>query len=83
MTDHVEVFVQIDGEDVLAGRLWSHRRHGTESQTFSYALEYLARSDTYELDPLLRLYEGGQQTPVGFATFGAFSTARPTAGGGG
>ena len=33
---HVEVVVQIAGEDILAGRLWSHRRRGNESATFSY-----------------------------------------------
>jgi hypothetical protein len=38
----VEVVVQIAGEDVVAGRLWSHRRRGAESQTFAYAPQYLA-----------------------------------------
>ena len=33
----VEVIVGVAGADVLAGRLWCHRRRGTESQTFSYA----------------------------------------------
>jgi hypothetical protein len=39
----VEVVVQIGGEDVLAGRLWAHRRRTVESATFSYAPEYLTR----------------------------------------
>jgi serine/threonine-protein kinase HipA len=77
MADHVEVFVQIAGEDLLAGRLWSHRRRNTESQTFSYSSEYLARPGAYELDPLLRLSEGPQQTPAGRATFGAFADCAP------
>jgi serine/threonine-protein kinase HipA len=77
MADHVEVFVQIAGEDVLAGRLWPHRRRGVESQTFGYASEYLARKDAYELDPLLGLYDGAHQTPAGQATFGAFSDCAP------
>jgi serine/threonine-protein kinase HipA len=73
----VEVVVQIAGEDVLAGRLWSHRRRGTESATFSYATEYLARRDAYELDPTLPLSAGQQQTPAGRAIFGAFSDCAP------
>lgn len=77
MADHVEVYVQIAGEDVLAGRLWAHRRRGVESQTFSYASEYLTRKDAYELDPLLTLHEGAHQTPAGRATFGAFSDCAP------
>jgi serine/threonine-protein kinase HipA len=73
----VEVVVQIGGDDVLAGRLWSHRRRGTESATFSYATEYLARRDAYELDPMLPLSAGQQQTPTGRRIFGAFSDCAP------
>lgn len=73
----VEVVVQIGGEGVSAGRLWSHRRRGAESATFSYATEYLARRDAYELDPSLPLAAGQQQTPVDRAMFGAFSDCAP------
>ncbi len=73
----VEVVVQIGGDDVLAGRLWSHRRRGTESATFSYAGEYLARRGAYELDPRLPLAAGQQQTSAGRAMFGALSDCAP------
>jgi serine/threonine-protein kinase HipA len=73
----IEVVVQIAGEDVFAGRLWAHRRHASESATFSYAPEYLARRDAYELDPMLALAEGRQQTPLGRPIFGAFSDCAP------
>jgi serine/threonine-protein kinase HipA len=73
----VEVIVRVAGADVLAGRLWCHRRRGTESQTFAYAGEYLGLADAYELDPLLPLVEGSQQTPANRAIFGAFSDAAP------
>ncbi len=73
----VEVVVQLSGTDVLAGRMWSHRSRGNESATFSYATDYLARRDAYELDPLLPLAAGQQQTPAGQATFGAFSDCAP------
>ncbi len=73
----VEVVVQIGGEDVLAGRLWSHRRRGAESATFAYDIDYLARTDAYQLDPALSLVAGQQQTPAGRAMFGAFSDCSP------
>jgi serine/threonine-protein kinase HipA len=73
----VEVVVEIGGEDVFAGRMWSHRRRGAESATFSYTEEYLARDDAYELDPGLPLYAGQQQTRAGQAMFGALSDCAP------
>jgi serine/threonine-protein kinase HipA len=73
----VDVVVQLRGEDVLAGRLWSHRRRAMESATFAYDTGYLTRGDAYELDPALPLVDGQQQTPVGRAMFGAFSDCAP------
>jgi serine/threonine-protein kinase HipA len=73
----VDVVVQLRGEDVLAGRLWSHRRRALESATFAYDTGYLTRGDAYELDPALPLVDGQQQTPVGRAMFGAFSDCAP------
>jgi serine/threonine-protein kinase HipA len=73
----IEVIVQIEGADVLAGRLWSHRQRGNESATFSYATEFLARSDSYDLDPALPLVAGQQQTAAGRQLFGAFSDCAP------
>ncbi|MFL5832769.1 MAG: HipA N-terminal domain-containing protein [Solirubrobacterales bacterium] len=73
----VEVFVQIEGEDRRAGELWSHRRRGRESATFSYAIEYLEDPAAFELDPALPLVDGLQQTPDGRAIFGAFSDCAP------
>ena len=72
----VEVFVQIAGEDVLAGRLWSHQRRAVESATFTYVDDYLQR-DGYALDPALPLSAGQHQTPVGRALFGAFTDCSP------
>jgi serine/threonine-protein kinase HipA len=72
-----EVVVQIAGADVTAGRLWSHRRRGTESATFTYDTDYLARPDAYALDPALSLVAGQQQTSTGRAMFGAFTDCAP------
>jgi serine/threonine-protein kinase HipA len=73
----IEVVVAFDGEDVLAGRLFSHRRRGRESASFSYDPAYLARPDSYALDPALPLTQGAQQTAVGLALFRAFTDAAP------
>jgi serine/threonine-protein kinase HipA len=73
----IDVVVGIGGKDVLAGRLWSPRGRGTESMTFVYDSSYLALDGAYELDPLLPLLSGQQQTPQGRAIFGAFSDTAP------
>src|SRR5215207_3125361 len=73
----VEVFVQLAGEDVLAGRLWAHRRRRVESATFAYVPGYLARKDSYPLDPALPLVTGQLQTPANRPIFGAFSDCSP------
>src|SRR5262245_39932831 len=77
----VDVIVQIGGEDVRAGRLWSHRRRGGESATFGYSTDYLARGDAYELDPMLPLLAGPPQTAASQPIFGAFSDCAPDRGG--
>jgi serine/threonine-protein kinase HipA len=73
----VRVSVQIGGEDVPAGRLWTHRHARSESATLAYLPEYLVRRDAYELDPALPLRDGQQQTAVGQALFGAMSDCAP------
>lgn len=73
----VNVAVQIAGRDVPAGRLWAHSGRSTESATFEYLPEYLARGESYSLDPLLPMLAGQQQTPAGRALFGALSDAAP------
>jgi serine/threonine-protein kinase HipA len=73
----VEVWVQIAGEDVHAGRIWSHRHGNVESATFAYASAYLRRSDAYALDPALPLFSGQHQTPSNREIFGAFSDCSP------
>ena len=73
----VDVVVQIADTDLLAGRVWLHRRRNRESATFSYAPDYLSRDDAYALDPMLPLVSGPQQTPERRAIFGAFSDCAP------
>jgi serine/threonine-protein kinase HipA len=73
----IRVSVQIAGRDVPAARLWTYREARSESATFAYLPEFLARGDSYELDPSLPLREGQQHTAVGRALFGAFTDCAP------
>jgi serine/threonine-protein kinase HipA len=73
----IRVSVQVAGQDIPAGRIWTHRHGGSQSATFAYLPEYLAQAEAYALDPGLPLLEGQQQTAVGQALFGAFSDCAP------
>ena len=77
MTDEISVFVAAADEDVLAGRMYFHRRRGVESASFVYDSSYLASPDAYALDPALPLAAGTLQTPAGHALFGAFTDSLP------
>lgn len=73
----IEVHVQFGEQEMVAGRLWPHRRRNAESATFAYAEEYLRSPLAYALDPALPLVSGQQQTPAGRAMFGAFTDCAP------
>ena len=77
MSSHVEVYVAFGGRNLMAGRMYSHRRRGSESASFIYDDRYLADPDAYSLDPALPLVTGTLQTPVGRALFGAFTDSLP------
>lgn len=72
----VEVTIEIDGQELVAGTLWVHRRGG-QSATFRYADGYLREPRAYELDPVLALRSGVFQTPGGKGMFNAFSDSSP------
>ena len=77
MSDEITVYVAVSERNLLAGRLYPHRRHGVESASFAYDDRYLADPEAYALDPALPLVTGALQTPVGQALFGAFSDCAP------
>lgn len=77
MTNDVEVFVAVGQRNLRAGRLYPHRRGGTESASFVYADTYLADPASYALDPALPLVAGTLQTPAGRPLFGAFADSSP------
>jgi serine/threonine-protein kinase HipA len=77
VSDEVSVFVAVGDQNVLAGRLYSHRRRGVESTSFVYDDRFLANPHAYALDPALPLVTGTLQTPAGHALFGAFADTLP------
>ncbi len=77
MSTDVDVFVAVGDRNIRAGRLYSHRRRGTESASFLYDDRYLADPAAFALDPALPLTAGTLQTAVGRALFGAFTDSSP------
>jgi serine/threonine-protein kinase HipA len=74
--DPVEVTVEIDRREVVAGTLWIHDRSG-QTASFRYADSYLTSSDSYALDPVLPKAAGVFHTPPGSALFSAFADSAP------
>jgi serine/threonine-protein kinase HipA len=73
----IQVDVQISGQAIPAGRLWTHRHGQSESATFSYLDSYLQSADAYELDPGLPLQAGQHQTTLDHPLFGAMTDCAP------
>ncbi|WP_225438097.1 type II toxin-antitoxin system HipA family toxin [Candidatus Frankia nodulisporulans] len=74
--DPVEVTVELDGQETVAGTLWIHDRGG-QSATFRYADGYLTDPSGYDLDPALTRAAGVFHTPPGSAMFNAFADSAP------
>ncbi|HUY54861.1 MAG TPA: HipA domain-containing protein [Candidatus Nanopelagicaceae bacterium] len=72
----VEVTVEIDGDELVAGVLRVHDRRG-QSATFAYSEGYLRDPRAYPLDPALQLGLASYQTPPGKEIFNAFSDGAP------
>ncbi|HXL88872.1 MAG TPA: type II toxin-antitoxin system HipA family toxin [Streptosporangiaceae bacterium] len=72
----VEVTVEIEGQELVAGTLWLHDQR-TETATFRYSDSYLANPDSYDLDPALPKSAGIFQSPPGKPLFSAFADSAP------
>lgn len=71
------MWVDLCGESVFTGVLYSRRRRDVESATFRYDHSYLARPDSYPLDPMLPLGSGPFHTPTTHSLFNAFADTSP------
>jgi serine/threonine-protein kinase HipA len=71
------VYVDLDGEPNLVGRLWARARKGKESATFEYDASWLKHRSRFALEPALVLSHGPQHTAAGRRLFGAIGDSAP------
>lgn len=72
----LDVTIQLGGEDVPVGRLFTHARKGMESASFSYDADYIAREYAFPLAPDMPLMPGSIHTQ-GAALFRVFEDCTP------
>ena len=57
MTDNLSyVFVNLNNQDHLVGKLWFHQNNGKQSTTVKYDELWLKSDYCYPLDPVLQLW---------------------------
>ncbi len=71
MDTAVLVYIELEREPVLVGRLWARMRKGRDSASFEYDDSWLQRADRFALEPALQLGPGPFHTPAGRPIFGA------------
>jgi serine/threonine-protein kinase HipA len=77
MEEQVYVYVDLNNDPELAGRLWSRARKGQESATFEYDRTWLESPNRFSLEPALMLGPGPFHTAGGKALFGAIGDSAP------
>jgi serine/threonine-protein kinase HipA len=75
MQRELEVYIDLDGSPVLAGRLWARERAGKETCSFTYAKSWLERRGAFALAPTLMLSPA--QFHANKALFGIFDDSAP------
>lgn len=71
------VYVSLNGEDILVGKLWFHNRSGRESASFEYDKNWLNNPEKFALEPALQLTEGSFHTEDKHLLFGAIGDSAP------
>ena len=77
MEREVWVYVDLNGDPALVGRLWARVRKGRESATFEYDPMWLTRADRFALEPALTLDTAPHHTAQAKALFGALGVSAP------
>ena len=77
MDREVSVYVDLHGEPIHVGRLWSRLRGARESATFEYEASWLAHPERFALEPALPLTPGPFHTPAEKVIFGAIGDSAP------
>lgn len=71
------VHINLNGEDIPVGRLWSYFNNGKESASFKYDENWLKFSRNFELEPYLPLAEGTIHTDNKKSIFASMSDCSP------
>lgn len=71
------VYVDLGGQPLLVGRLWTRTRRGRESATFEYDDSWLQGVDRFALEPALQLTPGPFYTTADKPMFGAIGDSAP------
>lgn len=77
MDTDVFVYVDVDGQPTLVGRLWARMRRGRDSASFEYDEEWLALAQRFAVEPALPLGPGPFHTAADKPMFGAFGDSAP------
>ena len=71
------VYIDVDNQPTLVGRLWARHRRGQESATFEYDRRWLANPGCFSIEPALSLGPGPYHTAAGRPLFGALGDSAP------
>src|SRR6266436_7392734 len=77
MNREIEVYVDLDGQTHLVGRLWSRLSKGLEGASFGYDAAWLASPLRFPLEPALSLDTGSHHTGQGHSLFGGLGDSSP------
>ncbi len=77
MNREIEVYVDLDGQTHLVGRLWSRLSKGREGASFGYDAAWLASPLRFPLEPALSLDTGSHHTGQGHSLFGGLGDSSP------
>ncbi len=77
MDKEVFVYVDLDGQPRLVGRLWARARKEKQSATFEYDRTWLEDPARFSLEPALKLGPGPFHTPADTPMFGAIGDSAP------
>jgi serine/threonine-protein kinase HipA len=77
MDQEALVYVDLNGQAHLVGRLWSRSSKNRESATFEYDAGWLQHSKRFSLEPALKLGPGPFHTVADLPMFGAIGDSAP------
>lgn len=77
MNRKIEIYVDLDRQTHLVGRLWSRLSNGREGASFAYEPGWLKSALRFPLEPALSLDPGTHHTGQGRPLFGALGDSAP------